>query len=114
MFAVIKTGGKQYKVEKGQILEIETMDEKEKKNIKIEKVLLINDGGSVRIGTPLIEGAYVEAKVNEHVKGDKVRVYKMKAKKRYQKTQGHRQNYFQIEILDIKTGGAKKEEEKKA
>lgn len=106
MFAIIKIGGKQYKVAKGDKLEVEKVDAKEGGSFKIDKVLLINDSG-VKIGTPLIEGAYVEAKVASHQKGDKVIIYKMKSKKRYRRKTGHRQSLTTIEILDIKaTGGA--------
>lgn len=105
MFAIIKIGGKQYKVAKGDKLEVEKVDAKEGGSFKIEKVLLINDSG-VKIGTPLLEGAYVEAKVASHQKGDKIVIFKMKSKKRYRRKTGHRQNFTTIEILDIKaTGG---------
>lgn len=102
MFAVIKTGGKQYKVEKGTVLEVEHLEGKEGDTIKIDTVLLINDKDNTTIGTPTIKGAVVSAKIIEHKRGEKIRVFKMKAKKRYQKTQGHRQELTTIEITDIK------------
>ena len=102
MFAIIQTGGKQYKVEKGTILDVERIDEKEEKEITINKVLLIDDNGKTKIGTPLVEGASVKAKITAHKRGEKIVVFKMKPKKRYQKTQGHRQELTTLEILDIK------------
>lgn len=113
MFAVIKTGGKQYKVEKGATLSVEKIDAKEGSTVKIDKVLLISDKDKVEVGTPLVEGAYVEAKLVSADKGDKIRVFKMKAKKRYQKTQGHRQDLSRIEITDIKKAVSKKAGAKK-
>lgn len=110
MFAIIETGGKQYKVAKGDKLEVELVEAKEGSTFNIEKVLLIAEGSKINIGTPFIEGAYVQAKFIANAKADKVRVYKMKAKKRYQKSYGHRQNYSQIEIVEIKESGAKTKE----
>lgn len=109
MFAVIQTGAKQYKVKKGDTIEIEIFADKEVKEgqtINLDNVLLLN-GSETHIGMPLVEGASVEAKVLAETKSDKIRVYKMKAKKRYQKTQGHRQNLLKVEIIDIKHGSAK-------
>jgi len=102
MFAVIQTGGKQYKVSKGETLDVELMAGKEGDTVKIDSVLLISDQGKTTIGTPTVKGAVVSAKVVAHKRGEKIRVFKMKAKKRYQKTQGHRQNLMTIEITDIK------------
>lgn len=107
MFAVIKTGGKQYKVEKGTILEVEKLTHKEGSTFTIDKVLLIADKSDLKVGTPLVEGAYVEAKVTGHRLGKKIRVFKMKAKKRYQKTNNHRPEITTIEIVDIKATGGK-------
>lgn len=102
MFAVIKTGGKQYKVAKGEILEIELLDAKEGDTINLDSVLLVSNEGKTTVGTPTVKGATVSAKVVNHKRGEKIRVFKMKAKKRYQKTQGHRQELTTIEITDIK------------
>lgn len=109
MFAIIETGGKQFKVEEGKTLQVEKLEEEEGASIKIDKVLLINDKGETTIGRPYIKGASVSAKVVEQGKGDKIIVFKMKAKKRYQKTQGHRQLFTTIEIVDIKASGSKSE-----
>lgn len=105
MFAIIEAGGKQYKVEKGTTLSLEKIDAKEGGTIKIDKVLLISDNTNLKIGTPFVEGATVTAKVIAHEKGEKLRIFKMKAKDHYQRTQGHRQKYTSVEITDIK--GAK-------
>jgi large subunit ribosomal protein L21 len=104
MIAVIKTGGKQYKVKEGDKLNVEKLDEKEGKVIKIKDVLLLSDekGKEVKIGDPVVKGATVEAKVLEHGKGKKVRVVKYKPKVRYLKERGHRQPYTKLEIVSIK------------
>lgn len=107
MFAIIETGGKQYKVEKGLTLDVELLEKKEGESIDFDYVLLINDGKDTKVGTPNVNGASVSAKVIAHKRGDKIIVFKMKAKKRYQKKQGHRQELTTIEITDIKASGAK-------
>ncbi|MFH1533595.1 MAG: 50S ribosomal protein L21 [Nitrospirota bacterium] len=98
MFAVIETGGKQYKVAKGETLDIEKLEEKEGATVKFDKVLLVDE----KIGTPTVDGASVTGKIVGHKRGEKIVVFKMKAKKRYQKTQGHRQEITTVEITDIK------------
>jgi large subunit ribosomal protein L21 len=110
MFAIIETSGTQYKVEKGNILDVNRIHEEEGKSIDINEVLLLEDNGKTNIGTPYINGAHVQAKVVAHKRGDKIVVFKMKAKKRYQKTQGHRQDLTTIEITEIKTTGGKAKE----
>ena len=101
MFAIIETGGTQYKVEKGSKLDINKIEEKEGVTIDINKVLLLNDEDT-KIGTPYLDGAYVQIKILAHKRGNKIVVFKMKAKKRYQKTQGHRQELTTIEVMDIR------------
>lgn len=108
MFAIIETGGKQYKVAKGDTLEVEKLDAEEGKAVKIDNVLLVSDNTGTKVGAPTVSGAYVNAKVVNHKRGDKIKVFKMKAKKRYQKTQGHRQSLTTIEVTDIKLGSSKK------
>ncbi len=104
MIAVIKTGGKQYKVKNGDKIKVEKMDEKEGKTIKLKDILLIADdkGKEVKVGTPTVKGATVEVKVLEHGKAKKVRVIKYKPKVRYRKEYGHRQPFTKLEILSIK------------
>lgn len=103
MFAVVHIGGKQYKVREKDELQVEKMDVEEGKNVKIKEVLLVaeEDGKTVKIGTPFVAGAHVECQVVEHGKGEKIRVFKMKAKKRYSRTQGHRQLYTELKVLKI-------------
>ncbi len=102
MFAIIETGGKQYKVQKGQILEVEKLEGNDGDTIKIDTVLLIDNDGESKVGTPYIKGAEVVLKIVEQTKADKIIVFKMKAKKRYQKTQGHRQQLTKVEVTEIK------------
>jgi len=101
MFAVIETGGKQYKVEVGTIIEIEKLPTEAGKEVNFEKILLLGDDKDTKIGTPTVKGK-VTGKVLEHKRGDKIIVFKMKAKKRYQKKQGHRQDITTVEITEIK------------
>jgi large subunit ribosomal protein L21 len=107
MLAVIKTGGKQYKAEKGKKFEVEKLPGKEGDKFTIEKVLLLKDGDNVKIGTPLVEGAYVEAKIHLHKLADKQVVFKMKAKKRERRLHGFRKQLTVIEILEVHATGGK-------
>lgn len=107
MFAIIETGGKQYRVSKGETIQIERLEEKDGSVVNFDKVLLISDGNEIKIGTPNLEGACVSGKISSHLRGEKIIVFKMKAKKRYKKTIGHRQNHTNVEITDIKSSGAK-------
>lgn len=102
MLAVIELGGKQYNVSVGTKFSTEKIDVEEGKTFDVEKVLLVSDdeGNDCKIGMPLLKEKVV-AKVISHGKGDKIRVFKMKAKKRYQKTQGHRQLFTEVEIVEI-------------
>ncbi len=102
MLAIIKTGGKQYKVSVGDKLEIEKIEGNEGDIIKFSEVLLIERDSKVEIGKPLVKGAVVEAKVVKQAKGDKISIIKYKPKKRYQKKMGHRQLLTEIEITEIK------------
>lgn len=108
MFAIIETGGKQYKVEKGNTLEIEKIEAEDGATITLDKVLLISDQSNLKIGNPMIDGAAVMAKIVRQTKGEKLRIYKMKAKEHYQRTAGHRQKYTLIEVTDIKDHGVEK------
>jgi len=105
MFAIIETGGKQYKVEKGSTFQVEKLDTKEGSTITLDKVVLISNDSNLKIGTPYVKGAAVTAKVLGQVKGEKLRIFKMKAKAHYQRTTGHRQKYTTIEITEIKEEG---------
>lgn len=101
MFAIIQTGGKQYKVSKGDKIEINKIESNEGDKVTFEEVLLIGENGKSKIGTPTVAGAKVEAKVLANKKGDKIRVFKMKPKKRYQRTYGHRSHLTEVEITSI-------------
>jgi large subunit ribosomal protein L21 len=101
MYAVVKTGGKQYRVSAGEKLKIEQITADVGQEIVLAEVLLVADGESLKMGTPLVSGAQVKAKVLKHGRGDKVHIYKLRRRKHYRKSQGHRQNYTEIEILGI-------------
>ncbi|WP_202080211.1 50S ribosomal protein L21 [Caldalkalibacillus salinus] len=102
MYAIIETGGKQYKVEKGSELYIEKLHADEGDTVTFDHVVLVNKDGNVQVGTPTIDGASVSAKVDRHGKGKKILVYKYKAKKNYRRKQGHRQPYTKVVVDDIK------------
>ncbi|MGZ5094785.1 MAG: 50S ribosomal protein L21 [Burkholderiales bacterium] len=101
MYAVVKTGGKQYRVTAGEKLKIEQLAADIGAEVVLDQVLFVANGEDVTMGTPLISGAAVTAKVVAHGRGDKVRIFKMRRRKHYRKSQGHRQNYTEIEILGI-------------
>lgn len=102
MYAIIETGGKQYKVEKGSELYIEMLDASEGEQVTFDKVVLVSKDGNVTVGTPTVDGATVTGKVERHGKGKKILVYKYKAKKNYRRKQGHRQPYTKVVVEDIK------------
>jgi large subunit ribosomal protein L21 len=101
MYAVIKTGGKQYKVSAGEKLKIESIVAEVGSEIVLDQVLLVADGEKVTAGTPLVSGAAVKATVVSHGRGEKIQIFKMRRRKHYRKTQGHRQNYTEIQINGI-------------
>lgn len=101
-YAVIQTGGKQYRVQDGDILEIEKLDLEPGAVASFEEVLLIGEGDSVVIGEPLVKGAKVEAKVVDQTKADKVVAFKFKRRKGYHRTVGHRQKLTKIQITAVK------------
>jgi large subunit ribosomal protein L21 len=98
MYAVIKTGGKQYKVAAGEKIKIEQIAADVGQEITIDQVLAVGSGTDLKVGTPLVAGASVMATVVAHGKHDKVRIFKMRRRKHYQKRQGHRQTYTEIQI----------------
>ena len=101
MYAVIKTGGKQYRVQQGDVIFVEKIDTQADETVTFEEVLLVGDGEQTKIGAPVVAGAKVEGKVLSQVKAKKVVVYKYKAKKNERKKQGHRQPYTKVEITAI-------------
>ena len=101
MYAVIKTGGKQYRVVAGEKLKIEQIPADVGAEINLDQILMVGEGESVKIGTPLLSGASVKATVLAQGRHKKVTIFKMRRRKHYQKHQGHRQNYTEIRIDDI-------------
>lgn len=107
MYAVVKTGGKQYRVAKNDVLTVEKLDGEAGAVVELEEVLAMNDGNGLTIGTPMIDGARVAATVLEQKKGDKVIIFKKKRRKNYRRTRGHRQQLTVIRISDILAKGEK-------
>lgn len=101
MYAIIKTGGKQYRVAEGDVLNVEKLDAEIGASVSLD-VLMLVDGENVVVGKPVVADANVVAKVVEHGKGQKVIVFKYKPKKDYRKKQGHRQPYTKLEIVSVK------------
>ena len=101
MYAVIQTGGKQYRVQQGDVIFVEKINAQADEAVTFDEVLLVGNDGETKIGTPVVEGAKVEGKVLAQVKSKKIVVYKYKAKKNERKKQGHRQPYPKVEITAI-------------
>jgi large subunit ribosomal protein L21 len=101
MYAVVKTGGKQYRVVAGEKLKVEQIPADVGAEITLDQVLMVGEGESVKIGTPVVAGAKVTAKVIAHGRHEKINIFKMRRRKHYRKNQGHRQNYTEIEIAGI-------------
>ena len=104
MYAVIKTGGKQYRVAAGDKLKIEQIAADVGGDVSFTEVLAVGNGADLVVGAPLVSGASVVAKVLSQGRGDKVRIFKMRRRKHYQKRQGHRQNFTEVEISTINVG----------
>ena len=98
MYAVIKTGGKQYRVSPGESIKVETIEADVGSTVVLDQVLMVADGDAVKVGSPLVAGAKVSATVVSHGRGPKVHIFKMRRRKHYQKNQGHRQNYTEIRV----------------
>ena len=108
MYAVIKTGGKQYRVEEGEFLRVEKLDVEPGEKLELTDVLMLVDGDDVQVGAPMIEGAVVNATVREQGRGKKVKIIKFRRRKHYRRQAGHRQSYTEILIDSISASGAKK------
>jgi large subunit ribosomal protein L21 len=104
MYAVIQTGGKQYRVSQGDTLRVEKLGAEEGASIDIDKVLMVADGDNVTVGTPYVDGGKVTATVKSQGRGKKVKIVKFKRRKQYLKRQGHRQWYTELEITGISAG----------
>jgi large subunit ribosomal protein L21 len=105
MYAIVRTGGKQYQVSPGQTFEVDRLPVPEGEKIELDQVLLLQDGEKVVVGTPTVPGARVVATSLGEVKGEKVIVFKYKAKVRYRRKTGHRQRYTQLRVEDIRLEG---------
>lgn len=101
MYAVIKTGGKQYKVQKDEVLKVEKLDMDSGDKIEFDQVLIVADNGDVKVGKPYVAGSKVAAEVVGHGRGKKIMVVKFKRRKQYLKRQGHRQDFTKIKITEI-------------
>lgn len=104
MYAVIKSGGKQYRVEPGTQLRVEALRAEVGASISFDEVLLVGAGDAVQVGAPLVSGAKVQGTVMAHARADKVRIFKLRRRKHSQKSQGHRQSYTEVRIDDITQG----------
>ena len=104
MYAVIKTGGKQYRVAAGEKLKVETLKAEIGAEVVIDQVLMVADGDNVSVGKPLLAGASVKATVVSHGRGEKVHIFKLRRRKHYKKQGGHRQNFTEIQINGISAG----------
>lgn len=114
MYAVIRTGGKQYRVSEGDVLRVELLDAEAGAEVQFDQVLMLGEGADVTVGTPLVEGGVVTGTVREHGRAKKVHIIKFRRRKHHMKRQGHRQHYSEVEITGIGTGGAKKPAKKAA
>ena len=101
MYAVVETGGKQYKVNVGQVIQIEKLPAEAGDLVELDRVLMVSDGENVQVGTPLVEGAKVSAKVLDQVKGRKAVIFKYIPKQRYRRKKGHRQQLTKLRIEEI-------------
>ena len=101
MYAVIKTGGKQYKVQEGDTIRVEKLQAEEGGEINLDEVLMLADGESISVGTPTVAGASVAANVQSHGRGEKIKVVKLKRRKHHHKQMGHRQAYTELKITGI-------------
>jgi len=101
MYAVIVTGGKQYRVSQGDKVRVEKLEAAEGDSVELDKVLMVVDGDDVKIGTPVLESGKVTAEVKAHGRGDKVKIIKFRRRKHHMKRQGHRQAYTELEITGI-------------
>ena len=103
MYAVIESGGKQHRVVEGEILQLDKLDAVAGDKVKFDKILLVGEGESVKIGTPYVDGTQVEAEVTRQGRADKIKIIKFRRRKHSQKKQGHRQLFTEVKITGIKT-----------
>ena len=106
MYAVFRTGGKQYRVEKGTMLRVERLSASEGDTVEFDEVLMVGEGAKVKLGKPLVAGSKVKAKVRTQAKAKKVEIIKFKRRANYRRTRGHRQEYTLVEVTGITAGRA--------
>lgn len=104
MYAVIVTGGKQYRVMQGEILRVELLQAAVDSTVQFDQVLMVGEGETVKVGAPTVSGASVSAKVRMHGRADKIRIVKFRRRKHHRKQMGHRQHYTEVEITGIQAG----------
>lgn len=101
MYAIIRTGGKQYRVRQGEALRVESLEAQVGDTVDFDEVLMVGEGDEARVGSPTVDGAKVRAEVLEHGRGDKIRIIKFRRRKHHMKRQGHRQNYTAVRVTEI-------------
>ena len=101
MYAVVRTGGKQYRLGVGDSVKVEKLSDEVGNIVELSQILMVSDGGEVKVGTPLVTGASVKAEIVGHGRNKKIRVFKMKRRKKYRRTQGHRQSFTQLKVTEI-------------
>jgi len=101
MYAVIQTGGKQYRVAVGDVVQVETLPVAEGASVELDRVMLVSDGENTQVGSPYLDGTTVGARVRGHGRGPKIRVFRMRRRKNSRRSMGHRQNYTELEITSI-------------
>ncbi len=104
MYAVIKTGGKQYRVSEGDILKVEKLDAEDGASVEFDQVLMVSDGDQIKVGTPVLEGGKVQAEVIRTAKDKKIEIIKFKRRQNYKRTLGHRQIFTEVKITGIQAG----------
>jgi len=101
MYVVVRTGGKQYRLGVGDSVKVEKLPDEVGNIVELSQILMVSDGGEVKVGTPLVTGASVKAEIVGHGRNKKIRVFKMKRRKQYRRTQGHRQAFTQLKVTEI-------------
>ena len=104
MYAVIKSGGKQHRVEPGEVLRLEKLDASEGETVNFDEVMMIGEGENIQIGTPFVDGGAVTAEVVSHGRGEKITIIKMRRRKHYRRQAGHRQSFTEVKIKEISGG----------
>lgn len=106
MYAVIESGGKQYRVAPGDVIRVEKLDVPAGDSVDLDRILLVADGENTQLGSPVLAGVSVTAKVRSHGRGEKVRIFKLRRRKNYRRHAGHRQDYTELEITQVAGVGA--------